>query len=48
MTDTKMNTNGLGGLEMIGYYTAVVLTLGWLWIAKVVIKKAIHEATRQA
>lgn len=46
MKDTKVTTNGIGALETIGYYTAVVLTLGWLWIMKVVIKKAIHEAIR--
>jgi len=35
----------LSGLEKFGYYILCFCTLGWAWYLKIIIKKAIVEAT---
>jgi hypothetical protein len=40
------NKNELSDLEKFGYYLACFCTLGGYWFAKVLIKKAIIEATK--
>lgn len=40
-----MNNSKLSNLEIFGYYLACLVTFGGYWFAKILIKKAVIEAT---